>query len=178
MTAPAAVPRVRDWAGDPERQEAHRKAIELFGHVSDLFAVMGHAPTVLSGWIDLVRRLRTDLAVDPVLHELLVVRVAQLAGGSYVEVAHRRLAERLGLGAERLASIATWQSAPCFDPTERAVLELAERMAAATATPTDTTALIDRVGERAAVELVVVAGFYCGVARIAGALGVHPREQG
>jgi AhpD family alkylhydroperoxidase len=174
----AAVPRVTDWSVDPETVEAYDKAIALFGHISDLFAALGHAPTVLSGWIDLTRRLRHDLAVDPRLHELLVVRVSQCTGAAYPETAHRRLALACGVRPEQLEAIAEWPVSEEFSTTERAVLQFAEQVAAAQAGPEQTTALMELLGERQTTELLVVASFYCCVGRVTKALDVQPRSAG
>ncbi|WP_196073336.1 carboxymuconolactone decarboxylase family protein [Nakamurella alba] len=175
------MPRVTDWSVDPETAEAEAKAVALFGHVSDLFAALGHAPTVLSGWIDLVRRLRTDLSVDPRLHELVVVRVAGSIGATYAETAHRRLALKAGVRQEQLDAIdltATAQTSAEFDDTERAALLLAAKVAAATAGPDDVLTLMELIGERDATELLVIAAFYCCVGRITNALGVVPMGGG
>ncbi|MER7276954.1 hypothetical protein ABT369_21175 [Dactylosporangium sp. NPDC000244] len=146
---------------DPAVQDAYAKAEDLFGHVSDLFAILGNAPALLSGWIDLVRALREGLTVSPALSELVIIRVAELVGSPYVDTAHRRLAAGLEPPPARLAAAAR---------------RLAEDVARdGHADEEALRVLRAELGERQLTELLVVAAFYCGVARLANTLG--PRNR-
>ncbi|WP_433041953.1 carboxymuconolactone decarboxylase family protein [Dactylosporangium sp. CS-033363] len=147
---------------DPAVQLAYGQAEDLFGHVSDLFAILGNAPVLLSGWIELVRALREGLTVAPALSELVIVRVAELTGSPYVGTAHRRLAAGLEPPPEHLAAAAR---------------RLAEDVARDGHVAEDALgALRGELGERQLTELLVVAAFYCGVARLTNTLGPRNRS--
>ena len=66
--------------------------------------------------------------LDPLLHDLVKLRVSQINGCSYCVDKHSRDAIAAGEDARRLYTVAAWREAPFFTPKERAALELAEAM--------------------------------------------------
>ncbi len=66
--------------------------------------------------------------LDPLLIELVKIRVSQLNGCAYCLRMHTRDAIRLGETAERLAVLAAWWESQYFTEQERAALALAEEL--------------------------------------------------
>jgi AhpD family alkylhydroperoxidase len=66
--------------------------------------------------------------LDPLLHDLVKLRISQLNGCSYCVDKHSRDATEAGEDVRRLHSVAAWREAPFFTAKERAALELAEAM--------------------------------------------------
>lgn len=71
-------------------------------------------------------RLSQALHVDPTVKELVAVRGAQLNGCAFCLDMHTKDARHHGETEERLALVAAWREATCFDDRERAALALAE----------------------------------------------------
>jgi 4-carboxymuconolactone decarboxylase len=168
----ASVP---EDSADPQVQAAFAKSYDLFGHVSDLFAKLANAPTLLGGWIDMLRPIRTTLVVDPVLSELLTIRVAQLQDTELMVASHRRLAQRAGVPDEKIDAVGSWRASSAFTPVERDVLELAEQLTVdSRADDSLVLSLQEAIGVRATLELVVVASYYCCTTRVSNVVRSTP----
>jgi AhpD family alkylhydroperoxidase len=68
-------------------------------------------------------------ALEPLLRELVAVRIAQLNGASSSLTNHARAALELGESPSRLAALAHWRRSSLFADDERAALALAEALA-------------------------------------------------
>jgi AhpD family alkylhydroperoxidase len=68
----------------------------------------------------------TDL--DPALANLVRIRASQLNGCAFCVDLHTRQAQAAGESKQRLAELAGWRGAGCFDERERAALDLAEAL--------------------------------------------------
>ncbi|SHG87396.1 carboxymuconolactone decarboxylase family protein [Streptoalloteichus hindustanus] len=70
----------------------------------------------------------TKRGLDPILAELLKVRVSQINGCAYCLDMHTKLARHAGETEQRLYALNAWREAPFFTDAERAALALAEAM--------------------------------------------------
>ncbi len=165
-------PRVPESSTDPEVHKAYVNAFDLFGPISDLFAVLANAPTLLDGWVDMVRNLRNGMIVPPRFSEIAVVRVAQIGSAEFVAASHSRLAVKAGVPAEKVEAIETWRASDVFDDDDRLVLECAEQLAAGGAHDEVVTQLQERLGMRETAELIISTSFYCCVSRVVTSMGV------
>jgi 4-carboxymuconolactone decarboxylase len=173
-TGPSFAPVPLD-STDPEVQAAYAKSYELFGHVSDLFARLANAPTLLGGWIDMLRPIRRSMSVDPHLSELLTLRVAQLQGAQLMVASHTRLASMAGVPEEKVAAVTDWRTSSVLGPVEQAVLELAEQVTERSAADDELVVrLQESIGVRATLELVIVASYYCCTTRVANVVRSEP----
>jgi AhpD family alkylhydroperoxidase len=82
------------------------------------------APKAHSAMINFATAVGEKL--DPVVHELVKLRISQLNGCSYCVDKHTREATAAGEDSRRLHAVAAWREAPFFTAKERAALELAE----------------------------------------------------
>ncbi|MBY8880436.1 carboxymuconolactone decarboxylase family protein [Actinacidiphila acidipaludis] len=64
--------------------------------------------------------------LDPVVRELVRVRVSQLNGCAYCVDKHSADARALGLSEQKLYGVTVWRETPFFTARERAALALAE----------------------------------------------------
>ncbi len=172
---PSLFPSIPETSTDPEVQAAFAKSHALFGHVSDLFNKLANAPTLLGGWIDMLRPIRNTLAVSPQLSELATIRVTQLNACQLMTNSHSRLARRAGVSEEKVAAVANWQEADCYSPVERDVLDLAEQLTVTSGVPDQIiAALEDAIGIRETLELVIVVSYYCCTTRVANVVRSDP----
>ena len=65
-------------------------------------------------------------AVDPVVNELVKIRVSQINGCAFCLDMHTRDARAAGEQEQRLHLLAAWAESDLFSPRERAALKLAE----------------------------------------------------
>ncbi|ASS67247.1 MULTISPECIES: carboxymuconolactone decarboxylase family protein [unclassified Paenibacillus] len=68
-------------------------------------------------------------SLDPVLKELVKIRVSQINGCAFCIDMHVRDLLKLGGQNDRMPLISVWHDAPCFSDAERAALRLAEHAA-------------------------------------------------
>lgn len=66
--------------------------------------------------------------LDPLLLELMRMRVSQINSCAYCLDMHHKLALHHGETIQRLVSVSAWREAPYYSEKEQAVLEFAERL--------------------------------------------------
>ena len=73
-------------------------------------------------------RATRELALDPLLRELIRVRASMLNGCAYCVDMHTKDALARGETAQRLFAVSAWHEAPFFSPAERAALALCDAL--------------------------------------------------
>lgn len=66
--------------------------------------------------------------LDPILRELIKIRVSQINGCGYCINLHTKDARKLGETEQRLYTLAAWWEVPFFTDEEQAALKLAEEI--------------------------------------------------
>jgi AhpD family alkylhydroperoxidase len=67
-----------------------------------------------------------SIELDPELHELVKIRSSQVNGCAFCLDLHLTDARELGIGVQRLDTLAGWHDSPFFTARERAALALTE----------------------------------------------------
>lgn len=146
--------------------------------VLHLYRLIGWAPGLLTPWMDFAHAMRFKTQAPAPLRELMVVRSGQLLGAEYEWKHHWVAALEEGVPEEKLHALQQWRTSDLYSDVERAVLALADETALGTgaseATINDMKAHLPL---QQLTELVMMAGFYCGVARVVNSLDV-PIEPG
>lgn len=146
--------------------------------VPNLYRVMGHSPAMLRAWLDFAWPLRLDAKTSRGLRELLILRGAQVSGAHYEWVHHTAMALAAGVSQQQIDALADWQSASCFDPTERAVIRLAEEVTIGPGASGECIEALREQGfdEAGIVELTLTASFYVCVSRFLQSMEVELEE--
>lgn len=138
-----------------------------------LYRVLAWAPSLMAPWCEFAGALRFKSTVPAALRELMIVRSGQLTHAEYEWKHHWIAAIEEGVSKEKLRALESWHTTPLFSSLERAVLALAEETALETGASESTiNALKAHFSNEQVVELVMIAGFYTGVARIVNSLGI------
>ncbi|MGH8766245.1 MAG: carboxymuconolactone decarboxylase family protein [Burkholderiales bacterium] len=146
--------------------------------VLNLYRLLGWAPGLVGPWLEFGRALRFQVSASAKLRELLVVRSGQLLDAEYEWKHHWVAAKDAGVTDEKLHALSDWKASALFDAEERAVLALADETAQGRGASEETLRVLKSLfPNEQVVELVIVAGFYAGVARIVNSLSV-PIESG
>ncbi|MCF6523346.1 carboxymuconolactone decarboxylase family protein [Streptomyces sp. JJ36] len=146
-----------------------------YGAVLEPLAAMGHNPRVLFAGGRYEQRIARWNAVDPALKQLAVMVSAARIGCSWCMDFGHWEAEKLGLPMEKVRHVPAWRDhRELFGALELLVMEFAEVM---TETPPEVTdelvaELVDRLGERAFVELMAMVAVENHRSRINAALGL------
>jgi len=138
-----------------------------------LYRVLAHSPLMLRAYAGLARGLRYEASTPRALRELMILRIAQLAGSEYEWAHHRAMAAASGVAEEKVVELARWRSSTLFDERERAALRCADEMHEI-ALSDDGFGEVERLlGAPDTVELVLLAAFYEAVARVIQAFGLE-----
>ncbi len=93
------------------------------GTAGDWWTVFALVPDVLEHAVRGFGLYRSpERKLDPQLRELAMTRAGYTRGSQFVYSQHCKSCRSVGLSEEKIAAIAAWQTADCFEPVERAVL--------------------------------------------------------
>jgi alkylhydroperoxidase family enzyme len=155
-----------------------RDALEAV-HPLNIFRMMANAETAFRPWMRWGGVLLSELALDPLLRELAILRVARLTPhADYEWVQHVPIAQAVGASDEQLAALERDEpQAGCFSEDQRLVLRFTtEVVGDARASDETFAALARRLSAREIVELLMVIGQYMMLARVMASTGVELDE--
>ncbi len=130
------MPRLRQVARDDASPLARKMYQQLFGDrdpvaepgtatgtPGDWWTVFALVPDVLEHAVRGFGLYRSpERKLDPKLRELGMTRVGFTRGSQFVYSQHCKSCRSVDLPEEKIQAIASWQTADCFNPIERAVL--------------------------------------------------------
>jgi AhpD family alkylhydroperoxidase len=141
----------------------------------NLFLTLGRHRRLFRGWLHFAGRMMPGGTLPRRETELVILRVAQLAGCDYELEHHRRLGRRAGVTDADIDRLADGATAAGWSERERALLaaveQLHERRDLDDATWDELRRHLD---ERQAIELLLLAGHYEMLATVLGTLRVQP----
>jgi alkylhydroperoxidase family enzyme len=138
-----------------------------------VFQMLAHAETAYRPWLRFGGAVLADLALDPLLRELVILQVGRLAA-RYEWEQHVPIATAAGATEEQLAALDGGDLGP-FDAGQRAALVFTRAFVRdGEVTDAEYAALAAEFSEREIVEMALTAGHYLGLARIMTALRIDP----
>lgn len=148
---------------DPQTApEPVRDALERVPPLN-VFRTIAHASTALRPWMRYGGTLLSRLELDPVLRELAILRVAAVSGCAYERVQHEPIAAGVGATPEQIsAAVAPGAELPGVAGTVLRLVD--ETVRDGRGQPDTTDELIDTLGPRGLIELLLVVGNYHGLA--------------
>lgn len=109
----------------------------------------------------ITRYLRFEAPTEHKLKEIVILLTARFWGGQYVWYSHRQFAIEAGLSPAFIDAMAAGKRPDPMTADEAAVYDFfSELLATRQVTDATYTAMVDRLGERAVVELVTLMGHY------------------
>jgi 4-carboxymuconolactone decarboxylase len=150
------------------------------GRFINLYRALLGSPTIAAAWFDFNTAVRFQTALDPVVREIAILRVAVLNGAEYqLRIHGADQALKAGMTAPQVAALAEWQGSDLFTPRERAVLAYADAM---TQRIDVADAIYDELGRHFSqsqiIELTVLIGAYNMHTRVSRALRLEPEAAG
>ena len=128
---------------------------------ANIFRMMAHSPDYFVQYCRLGGAIRNKGELDPGVRELAITRTGILCEAPYEVIAHKRIGKSVGVSDEQNEALADWQSASCFNETQRAALAFTDEIVKLNK-PTDATfqAIAAKLTPGALVELQLSVGFY------------------
>jgi alkylhydroperoxidase family enzyme len=99
------------------------------GTTGDWWTVMAQSPAALRHAVRGFRLYREEVSIRPDHRELGQIRAGWVVGSQFVYSQHCKACRSAGLSEEKVAAIPSWQTADCFDHTERLLLAYADCLA-------------------------------------------------
>lgn len=140
-----------------------------------LFGMVGHAETLLLPWLGLGGALLSSLSLDPVLRELAILQVTASTGSDYERVQHEAIAAGVGVPAEAVAAVVDGRLDSPVLADHSAVLRVIEELVCThTTSAAGMAALRADLSDRQSVEVLLLVGYYLGIAVLAAAVDLDP----
>lgn len=121
------------WLEDPDPTDPTVAAVydaerSAKGYVPAYTTTFAHRPAVYAAWQGLNGAVKA--AMDPRRYELATLAAALRLRSSYCSLAHGEVLATRHLGADAVRAAATGEATPALDDVDRAVMRLADRVAA------------------------------------------------
>lgn len=127
--APSPAPRLTYEQLTPELQQLLAPRVQRLGYLGGFFAVAGHQPDALCGFVRYTESLKAALPWR--LTEAIALTVAAASGNDYERVQHERLALALGMSQDEVRALVgdrVRTDGAGFAPEERAAVLLAHAL--------------------------------------------------
>ena len=149
---------------------------ETAAGANPLERVFGLRPNLFAAWREFALVFWERRLLDPVLLELVRLRVAQLHEARFPLASRRPEARAAGLDEAKIAELEQWWRSPAFSGTERACLLFAEQFVLDAGAMTDEQALpvVEQLGAKGAVALVEALAIFDGFGRFCRMLAIEP----
>jgi len=154
---------------------AYTRDREALGYVANYTRVFANRPAVLEGWRALNGAVKASM--DPRRYELATVAAAVRLRSSYCALAHGKVLAEQFDGPAAVSSIATAPTAAALTPVDRAVMALADTVAAGAASMTeDDLAELRALGvdDTDILDVVLAAAARCFFSSVLDAVGAEP----
>ena len=128
--------------------------------------MIAHAETCVRHYMRMGSAILSQLQLDPILRELVVLRVGVLCDSSYQRFQHEKIARQAGVPEEKIQGVTLGLEAPCFNDLERLVLQYTDEVTTKVRSEDATfQRLSEHFNHRELAELTLVIGFYNMVSR-------------
>jgi len=141
--------------------------------------VFGLRPNLFEAWRDFALIFWEKRLLDPVLLELVRLRVAQMHAARFPLASRRPEAREAGLDEEKISELEHWWRSPSFTETERACLRFAEQFVLDAKGISDEQArpVVAALGAKGAVALVEALAIFDGFGRFCRMLEIEPEDR-
>ena len=133
----------------------------------NVFRMMAHAPALMPGIMELTGAVLYRAKLDPVLRELVILRVGNLCGSSYEVAQHRKIARAIGLTQAKIDGTAREADPALYAGNELLVLRMTEQVVRKVkADDALFAATVAALGHELTMELLIVIGLYVMLAQV------------
>jgi 4-carboxymuconolactone decarboxylase len=144
------------------------------GGLINVFRMMLRSPAIASEVVGLGAVQFAESTLTPVDREIAILTVSTCYDAEYESAQHDPISRAVGVTDEQRAALAAmeWGSA-CFDPAQQSLISFSASVASSPTVPDDVfEAVRTHYTDRQVVELVIQAGYYFLIARVATVLKV------
>lgn len=152
----------------PPESKAFLENVEKNGAaVLNLYRALAHSPSAFSSFVKLGNGLLTHTELPPKYRELVILRIAILAGSQYEWHQHVPVALEAGVSQEQVDTIHEWAESDHFDKVEKAILRYCDQVTLNVRASDRTFRVLHKhLSDRSIVELTMTIGYWGMIARI------------
>ncbi len=163
----ARIPLIQKDQAHPIMQEIFNKIEGSGFEVLNLFKALAHSPKIGRDFIRLGAAILAKGNLSPLLRELAILRVGNLADANYEWTQHVPIGLSCGLSQEQIDDIPSWRTSNRFTEHEQTVLIYTDEIAQNIHASDDTfSKLKEFLNEEEIVELTIAIGYYGMVSRV------------
>ncbi|MGH6621294.1 MAG: carboxymuconolactone decarboxylase family protein [Alphaproteobacteria bacterium] len=145
----------------------------------NIYRMLPHAETSLYGFMKLGNALLFKADLDPILRELVILRVGYLSDAKYEIHQHLVVARHVGVPDEKIKATEQGPDAEAFSDLERAILRFTDEVVKdVKASNAAYEAVAKHLSHREIAELLLTIGFYMMVSRFLENLEVEIEPEG
>ena len=145
----------------------------------NVFHMMSHAETAVRPFMRLGNALLFKGALDPVLREIVILRVGHVTGSTYEVHQHRIVGRDCGMTEAQIVAVPVGAESPVFDAKQKLAIRVTDEVLANVRMSPETFAEAEAAfSHRELVELLVVVGFYNMIAGLLENLEVEIEPDG
>lgn len=98
--------RIEYKKGNSEKyEEVKKQIVEQRGYFPNLYKMLLHSESITLGWLNLMTAIRQKNSLNPLLREMIILRVAVLNNANYEFESHLPIALKLGLSKDDISLI-------------------------------------------------------------------------
>jgi 4-carboxymuconolactone decarboxylase len=133
----------------------------------NVFRMMAHAPALMPGIMELTGAVLYRAKLDPILRELVILRVGHLCRSTYEVSQHRKIARAIGLSQEKIDGTSRDADPKLYAGSELLVLRMTEQVVRKVKADDDLfAATLAALGNELTMELLIVIGLYVMLAQV------------
>jgi len=170
------IPRLSFEELKPELAEMLRPRVERLGYLGEFFKCAGHQPQALMSFMQFTEDLKH--ALPDSLTEVVSLTVATVYENAYERVQHERLALKLGFGEDWVRGVISLKADGSAGMSEAEILAQKLTLAVIERRGHDTNveleAVIEAIGHRQAIAMLMLIGRYVTHALIVNSLNLAP----
>jgi 4-carboxymuconolactone decarboxylase len=152
---------------DPKDIPAEVQALLDARPPRNVFRMLAHTPALMPGLMELTGAILYRSKLEPVLRELVILRVGHLCRSSYEVQQHNKIAAAIGLSPEKIAGTARGADPKLYQGRELLVLRVTEQVIRNVKAEDALFAQAAKeLGHELLMELLVVIGLYVMLAQV------------
>jgi hypothetical protein len=171
-----SIPRLEFDELDSSLAQALQPRVSRLGYLGEFFRLMGHQPAPLRAFVEFTESAKAPL--DKRIVEVIALTVATSENNAYERNQHERLSIRLGFEREWIAEVESLRpdEAERMHDRERLVQRFVLSAVCGTARETQAAfeAVVETLGHKVAIAILMVVGRYVAHAVMVRALGIAP----
>ena len=156
-----------------------RDLAERIEPMLNIFRMLPHAESAFYGFMKFGNSLLLKTQIDPILREIMILRVGHLSSANYEIHQHEKIAAHVGMSLAKIAAIAGDRESEVFSEVERLVLRFVDEVVEGVKATNETfDALSIHFNHRQLNEAVLTIGFYMMVCRYLENFEIELEDEG